>query len=364
MPNIPRRAPQLAAAAAALLIVFAATWIVLDRTEDRPGWLLVEAPETAFVGRTLEVRVALKKSVGPAMINCTLFRANANRQGWGFLASSGPSRPAAGGGSYVFVFDVPDRGQTAFAFPLVFLSPTGQWEDATHAATAVYMPVLKDGPAAAEVEFRKKPVYRYPTPAEAARTREREARALPRGRPSVWVHPALGVLLFAAAAFAAAKARRLGAGAKPGRGGERQAWLILAVLLAAGAMAELTGIAGHVAAWGRRLAEAGGVYESRKGFQKTVMAALAAASLGLFLLFIRAVRRSGADRHLLWAGIGLADYLAVSFVSALSFHAVDAARGIFWHGVSPVDAARGAGVVVALLAAAVARRRDPGGSST
>jgi len=57
------------------------------------------------------------------------------------------------------------------------------------------------------------------------------------------------------------------------------------------------------------------------------------------------------------AGMGLAAYLAVSFVSLLSFHAVDVVRGMTWHGLSPVDAARGAGALVPLFAAAFALRR-------
>ncbi len=80
---------------------------------------------------------------------------------------------------------------------------------------------------------------------------------------------------------------------------------------------------------------------------------MAAASLGLFLLFVRAVRKPGPHRALWWAGIGLAAYLAVSFVSVLSFHAVDVARGVLWHGLSAVDAVRGAGALVTLLAAAL-----------
>lgn len=364
MSNDRRRVRLMAAPAAALLLVFAATYFALDRTEDRPDWLSIETPAAAVVGRPFEVRVTLKKPVEPAMINCTLHRANAERRGWGYLASGGPSRPAAGGRTYTFVFEVPEREETAFAFPLVFLSPTGKWEDGTRAVTAAYVPVLRNGSAAADPALRRRPLYSYPTAAEAARRREREATGRPRGRPSVWVHPALGALLLVAAALARAKAGRPEAAAGPEKARSRRAWLVVAVLLAASAVVELSGIAGHAATWGRRMAAAGGVYELRKPVQKALMAATAAASLGLFLLFLRAVRRSGSDRHLLGAGIGLAGYLAVSFVSVLSFHAVDVVRGIVWHGISPVDAVRGAGVAAALIAAAFALRTKAGGTPT
>jgi hypothetical protein len=44
----------------------------------------------------------------------------------------------------------------------------------------------------------------------------------------------------------------------------------------------------------------------------------------------------------------------------LSFHAVDVARSLVWHGVSPVDAVRGVGAAVTFAAAlrAVGRKAD------
>ena len=65
MPNDRYRRRLIVAAAAALVLVFAATWVVLDLTEDRPAWLVVEGPETAVVGRPIEFRVRLVKSARP-----------------------------------------------------------------------------------------------------------------------------------------------------------------------------------------------------------------------------------------------------------------------------------------------------------
>jgi hypothetical protein len=356
MPNDRNR--RRLTAAAALGLVFAAAWTGLSLTEDRPGWLAVEAPEAAVVGQTLEIRVTLKKSVGSGFVDCSLHHANAERKGWGFLASSGPARPAAGGRTYSFVFTVPEHEDTAYAFALIFLSPTGRWEDGTRAVSTKYMPVVTGGGSGAGLGPRKTQVYRYPTAAEAARTKAKPAR--PRGQPSVWVHPVIGLLLLAAAAFAAAKAGERRAATPPGRPEERAVWLALAIMLAVSAVFELSGIAGHIAAWGRRLARGQGVYELRRPFQKTIMAATAAASFGLFLLFIRETKRPGSHRLLWWAGVGLAAYLAVSFVSVLSFHAVDMAGLMAWHGLSPVDALRGAGAAVALLASALSLRRKAG----
>jgi hypothetical protein len=307
------------------------------------------------IGRTIEIRITLKASVKPTMINCSLHRANAERKGWGLLAAREPSRPAAGGGTYSFVFTVPEREDTAFVFGLVYLSPTGRWEDGTRAATTKYVPYVRDEPAAELAALRKTTTYWYPTAAEEQKEREKAKTARPPGRPSLWVHPVLGLLLIAAAALATLKARRSVAD-RPGADVERAVWLAFAVLLLGCAAAELSGLGGHLAAWARRLAEARKVYELRRPFQQTIMAAMAAGGLGFLFLFMRAVRRPGSHRSIWWAAIGLGLYLAMSLASVLSFHAVDAARKLLWHGISPVDAVRGAGAAVTLAATALSLR--------
>ena len=346
-----------AAAVAALIIVAAAVWIILDRTEDRPGWLTAETPGTAVVGRPFEVRVTLNKSIEPSQIDCTLHRANAEKKDWGYLASSGPARTAAGGATYAFVFTVPEHAETAFAFALVFLSPSGEWTQATRAVTTEYVPVLRDGAAGISPAPRRTRVFQYPTPAEAERTKARGVR--PRGQPSVWVHPVLGALLLAAAALSAMRARQSKA-ALPEQARDRTVWIAFAAVLAASAVLEISGLAGHFAAWGRRLAQEQSLYEARTAFQKAIMAAVSAAGVGFFFLFIKAVRRPGPRRFLWWGGMGLAVYLALSFVSVLSFHAVDRVRGLLWHGLSPVDTARGTGALITFLSAFFALRPKAG----
>jgi hypothetical protein len=90
------------------------------------------------------------------------------------------------------------------------------------------------------------------------------------------------------------------------------------------------------------------------------MAAVAAGALGLFIFFLRAMKKTGSHRFVWGVGIGLAAYLSVSFVSALSFHAIDVVGRMTWHGVSPVDTVRGMGALVSLIAAVAALRPRKG----
>jgi hypothetical protein len=356
------RRRTVVAAAAALVLVFAATWFVLDRTEHRPRWAVVEAPATAVVGRTFEVRVTLSGSVEATKIVCTLHRANAERRGWGYLASSGPARPAAGGGTYSFLFTVPPKAETAYVFALVFLSPTGEWPEGTRAVATELVPVGQDMAVPEGLPLEKVAIHHYPTArrAAAAKTAEERGKARRAARPpSAWAHPVLALLLLAGAAFALRAGRRDPAGRLEAPE-ERTIWLLFAAVLAVSAAVELSGLADDLTSIGRRWAQDGRVYEYRRPVQKTVMAAVAAASAGLFFLFIRASRRPGSHRGLWWAGIGLAEYVAVSFAGALSFHAVDVFRGMSWQGVSLFDALRGAGAATALLAAYLSARDKNG----
>jgi len=352
------RTTRRAGIAAALVLAFAAAWVLLDRTEHRPGWLTVEAPAAAVVGRPLEIRVKLDKSVEATMISCTLHRAGTDRKIRGYLASSGPAREAGGGKSYSFNFEVPEREDMAFAAALIFLSPTGEWPDGTRAVSTKLMPVKRDGTAEENRGLKKTRVYRYSTAAESAAAKAAERG--PRRGPSPWVHPVIFVILISSAVLCRAKAGRKGPDARLEEGIERTVWLSFAAVFAVGAFLELSGVVGHLAAWGRRLAEEGNLYDLRKPFQKALMAALAAAALGLFLLFIRALKKPGPHLFLWWVGIGLAAYLSASFISVLSFHAVDVVKGMTWHGLSPIDAARGAGALVSLVAAVAALSRKNG----
>ncbi|MCJ7485573.1 MAG: hypothetical protein MUQ25_05330, partial [Candidatus Aminicenantes bacterium] len=178
------RKSRRAGSVAALVLVFAATWALLDRTEHRPGWLTVEAPAAAVVGQPLEIRVKLDKSVEATEISCTLHRAGTDRKIRGYLASSGPAREAGGGETCSFIFEVPEREDMAFASAIIFLSPTGEWSDGTRAVSTKLMPVKRDGAAKENRGLKKTRVYRFLTAAESAAAKAAERG--PRRGSSPW----------------------------------------------------------------------------------------------------------------------------------------------------------------------------------
>jgi hypothetical protein len=352
------RIARRAGIVAALVLVFAATWALLDRTEHRPGWLVVEAPAAGVVGQPLEIRVTLKESVEATQIVCTLHRAGADRRLREHIASSGPAREAASGGAQVFRFDIPDIRNLVFVSAVIYLSPTGSWRDRTRAAHTKLIPVKPADAGSAAPPLKKTSVYTS-TSATEDDAAERAARG-PRRGPSPWAHPIFFAILISSAALCRAKAGRKRPDASPTETRERTIWLVFSAVFVLSAFLELSGVVGHLASWGRRLAEEGNLYDLRKPFQKALTAVVTAGALGLFFLFIKAMRKTGSHRYLWWVGIGLAAYLSISFVSVLSFHAVDVVRGMTWHGLSPVDAARGAGALVSLFVTVFALRRKNG----
>ena len=351
-----RMAAGRTAAAVGLVLIFAATWSVLDRSERRPRWLVAETPRAAFAGRPLEIRVTLKEPIRPTRIVCTLHRAGSDRRLREHIASSGPARETAGGGIHVFRFEVPYQENLVFVSAIIYLSPTGSWQDRTRAAHTKLIPVRRDSLAGDLQVLEKTRVYRSTTAVEdaAALAAAEDAAREPRREPSSWDHPILFIILLSAALVCGVKAGRKKPQAGPQEKVERTIWLAFAAVLVLSAFFELSGIVGHLAAWGRRLAQEQDIYDVRQTFQKAIMAAVAAAGFGLSILFIRAMRKPGSLRYLWGVGLGLAAYLSVSFVSVLSFHAVDAVRGMTWRGISPIDGARGAGALVSLIAAVLA----------
>lgn len=345
---------QRAAVVGGLMLLFAATWFVLDRSEGRPGWLAVEEPKAAVVGRPLEIRVKLGKRVEATRIACQLHGGGADRRIRSYLASSGPAQEAAAGGTYSFIFEVPDREGIAYAAAVIYLTPTGQWKDRTLAASTDRMPVVRGGSPAADPELKKSGVYHYASAGELAALRAEER--LPPREPPRWIHLLIGALVLASAALCAGTARRKKR--RPGQTGERKIWLLFAAVLAVSAVLEASGVARHVGSWARRVAEEVNLYHVRRAYQKAIIASVAVVAVGLFLLFVRAIRKPGPQRSLWWVGIAFTAYFALSFVSVLSFHTVDVVRSMMWHGISPVDAVRGAGALATLLAAALALRRE------
>lgn len=343
-----------------VLLVFIATWMAIDRAErlgrirNRPGWLTVEASPLAVVGQPFELRVALEDLPGSEKIVCGLRWTASDRRISGGLASAGPARETRGGETLSFRVEVKDNEEMRFVAAVIYLSPTGRWQDRTRGASTELIPVRPAGFKGEIPPPRALGTYPTPTPEEEARgDSKREARG---GALNVFLRPLLAFALVAAGVLCAVLAVRQNRGRPRGGRLARAAWAGFALLMLLFGFLEAFDVPGRLTEWVRLASMEHNVYELRRPAQGAVAVAAAVGAASLFLYLIRAASKS-RDHRWLWAtGIGVIVYLSLTLVGMLSFHPVDVFRRMSLAGVSPFHAARGAGAALSLLTAALALR--------
>lgn len=293
-----------------LVAVTAAIWWLLDRLEPRATWLRVEAPCRAVVGQPLPLRVRLAPLPEPARLCVDLHWTTTHNGALGCLASGGSKAVGKEGGT--FDFEVPVRAANGLRFVtgIIYISPTGDWNDHTLAAATELLPVSSDPGATVPTQLEQ---LQLQPPADNSRGHPRTAPA-----PS-W----LTALLFLAAAVAAW-------GASPASG--KRWWQSLALFLALACLWELSGLENWLDAHARAMATAGDFYFLRRVFQKAAISVICAATI-TFVIFLSHAR--GLHRLLLMA-LGL--YLGIAAANLVSLHTIDQFASLSWHGVTLVQA--------------------------
>jgi hypothetical protein len=318
-----------------LVVVAAAMWWVLDRSEPRATWLRVEAPRRAVAGQSLPMRVHLAPLAEPTRVCADLHWGTARDRTMGYLAGGGSKAVGKKGGTFDFEILVRPANELRFVTGIIFLSRTGSWGDHTLVAATEVIPVSSN--TVDEVEMRLESLRLLP-PGDSS-TGPRRPAAFPRF---------LIALLFLAAAVAAWRISQTSEGPAPELG--RRWWQIFAVLLALACLWELSGLEGWLGAHARAMARAGDLYYPRAALQKIVISGVIAATV-VFLIFLWRARSS---RRLLLAVFGL--YLGITAVNLVSLHAIDRIADLSWHGVSLLQALKLACAAMTLQGIRRARR--------
>ncbi len=361
-PGNKRRTVALGLAAAGL--IFAAAWAVVDlvdrrvRMRDRPDWLTVEASLPAVVGRPFELRVTLADLAGPELIVCGLRWTAADRRITGELASAGPARETRGGEILDFRIEVREKEEMRFVSAVIYLSPTGRWQDRTRGASTELIPVRRGTEAAEVPPPRALRMSRTATPAEQAAQESR--RASERRSPPVLLRLLLVVVLLSGGALCGAAAVRQSRGRTRPLLLVRLAWAGIGLILIVSGVLETFDIPDRITEWARLAFMERDIYEMRRPLQGAAAVTAAAVTAALLVFGLGAAARS-RDHRWLWAvGVGVVVYLSMTLVGMTSFHPIDVLRRITVLGVSAFHAARGAGAVLALVAAAAALQKTRG----
>jgi hypothetical protein len=304
-----------------LFLLVAATaviWWALGRLDPGVSWLTVEAPRHAVAGELLPMLIQIAGLEDSSQLCADLHWANLHDTSNGYLASGGAKPVGGQGGSFDFEIRVRATNNLRFVHGIIFLSPTGEWNKHTFAATTDLIPVT-NGPDNGEPELVRWPV------------RPLEDHARDNVRPTAIPRLMTALLLLASSVIAWMIC--VSVASEPGKSNRGlRRWQVLATVLTLACMWESFGLETWV--WGhvRALARAGDVYYSRAVFQKATISVTVAASFVFLSLLWRKKRSSQAT--LVFFGL----YLAISAVNVLSLHSIDKLAGLSWLGVTLVEA--------------------------
>lgn len=291
----------------------ALAWWGLGRLEPRASWLRVEAPPRAVFGQKLSLRVHVGPLPEPTCLCVDLHWAAQHDGPSDYLSGGGFQRVGKEGGDFDFTIPVPPREGARFVLGVIFLSPTGRWNDHTLLADTEHIPVA--APTGQNLEAPLAPIGV-------------NAQRLSLGSHSRGAKLLRGFtgLLLLVAAFLNWRGR--GSPSEPATAPGMRCRHWLAVLLALACVWELCGLEGWAGSHVRALARAQDVYYLRAGLQKVVVCLIIATVLAM-LLYLRRAR--SVER---WAFVVLGLYAGLAAISLVSLHAID---HLAWAGVSVVQ---------------------------
>jgi hypothetical protein len=301
-----------------LVAATAVVWWALGRLDLGVAWLTVEAPRQAVAGRLLPMHIHIAGLQEPSQLCADLHWAKVRDVSNGFLASGGATPVGRQGGSFDFEIRVRATNDLRFVHGIIYLSPDGDWNNHTFAATTDLIPVTddSDGKATRLVRLPVRPLEAY------ARDNVRRT-TIPRLMT--------GLLLLVSSVIAWMICGSIAREPERSKLTLRR-WQVLASALTLACIWECLGLENWVWMHVRVLARAGDVYSSRTVFQKAIISVTIAATLvGLGLLW----RKRRAHQFVL-VSFGL--YLAISAVNLISLHAIDKYAGLSWLGITVVEA--------------------------
>jgi hypothetical protein len=315
MPAFRRRALALTC----FVGIAAGLWFWLGRLE-RIDWLVVEGPPHAVVEELVTLRVHVTQLEAEAMLSVDLHWASDRNTPMGFLAAGEPRAVGKTGATFDFTIPVPARDNLHFVNGIIYLSPDGDWNNQTFAATTDLIPMT---------------TARTPT-VQATGLVRLSVRQLAEGTTRI-ATPKASLLRWATGLAwllcVAVLGRQLWLARESSRPARGVSHLDLgfAVGFALAGIWELAGFETTLGNWARSLARAEDVFYPRVIFQKAIISVAVAAGIA-WLGF-------GGRRHAfpLWLrSFGL--YLAIAIVNLFSLHAIDQYATASWHGLTLVDA--------------------------
>jgi len=280
---------RFAALSLAVVLLAAFAWFGVLRPRPVSTWIRVETPPHAILGKGFPVRVTLDAPVGNARLAVDLHWLGSRSTARGFLVGSAPQRVDGRRDAYTFELPVDARTDLGQVQVILFLSPSGRWEDRIKAATTAPIPVQPHGTLA---PFTTISVY------------DVRDESIPQSTPSVVLRALIAVLwlLNSIALW---------------RRGARLRWMAAACLLAA--LWELSSLETFIPQIARAAALEHELYAERFWAQQWSTLAFLAGVLGWLAFTLRHSPLHRTDG--IAAALGL--YAGISLSSLVSLHEID-----------------------------------------
>jgi len=312
--NWPTRLKQQRWRLAAFACLTVGLWLALGYFDRVASWISVEAPANAVQGKTYRFRVRLAGPQRDSQLCADLHWAKNRDSDEGFLAGGGSQSLQSSGGTYDFAIPVTPRSNLHFVHVVIYLSPTGQWEDHTFAATTKKIPVQVQSVEMLQIPF---PLYELQHAEPPDSSRGAAMRIL------------TGCLWLLAAALVWRRPPRTARGTVTSTTRK----VVIAMLLVAAGIWELAHLESSIGTWARNLAHLQDLYYSRAYAQKALIAFCVAAAVVWFFALSR------SRQFLLDPQFWFVIYAVLALTNLLSLHIIDQILGFYWHGLIVVHVA-------------------------
>lgn len=269
-----------------MLLLVTGAWLSLHRARES-RWLQVEAPRHAVPERSLPLRVTLHSPPRDGWLIVDLHGLSARREPLGFLVHAGSQRTDREIWTYEFDTPVVAKAELGYVLAIVYLSPSGHWQDRIATAATEPIPIRRSGEAG---ELQPVPTY------------DPQPWIVPEQDPSLALRASIGVLW-------------LLSGILVWRTGSQG----LALACVAAGLWELSGMEARLLGVARSLAREHRLYYERHALQELVTFAVLLGAAAFAAWRLRSMRARGSDA--LKAALGL--YAVLSLASLSSWHEAD-----------------------------------------
>jgi hypothetical protein len=278
-------------------------------------------------GQSISVKVHYRGIEERTRLVANLHWNKKNRQRVGYLVSAGSSPMIVGEGVHEFELPVSEKEGIGFISVVVYLSPTGKWNDRTRAVHTGLIPVRPTGKiserriektVSPNIISQEKAVGHNVIGARIESPKEDETRRIK--NVSGLINGLIIAFYAAAVLLSGACALRVGNSRLSGTRRTILWWSITAVLIALSVLVQQTFQTGLTGS-GRKLSNLLGWYHRRRLFQRLIIAGTVSGWTSVLVMMIRKIRRS---RNISWLALfGTVSLSCLFIVRSISFHYVD-----------------------------------------